>query len=75
MITLITGATETISKSLIEVQYQESMKSRNNKKQHIVPCTHTLESTNIKVQAYFTCEITLHVTQIVSTIKKQQQQQ
>jgi hypothetical protein len=36
------------------------MKSRNDKKQHIGPCTHTSESTNEKVQTYFMCEITLY---------------
>ena len=72
MTTLITGVTGTISKSLIDIPRKHKIKEQQ--KQHIVPCTHTLKSTNIKVQTYFTCEITLHVAQIVSTIKKQQQQ-
>jgi len=57
---------------------QENMKSRIDQKKkkkkngYIGPCTHISESTNVKVQTYFTRKITLHVAQIVSTIKKKQ---
>jgi hypothetical protein len=45
------------------------MKMRNDKNSHIGSGTHTSDRTNVKVQTYFMCEITLHVAQILSTIK------
>jgi len=64
---VITGATGAISKSLR--QYLNNVPGKHEikevKKKPIGHCTHTSESTNVKVQIYFTCEITLHVAQIV----------
>jgi hypothetical protein len=53
---------------------QHTRKARNKgtakkkkKKNHIGHCAHTTESANVKVQSYFTGEITLLVVQIVNT--------
>jgi hypothetical protein len=40
---------------------------RNLKKRKIGHCTHTTESAHVKVQTYFTGEITLHVAKNVNT--------
>jgi hypothetical protein len=49
--------------------YQESTKSRNYKKRkgHIGHCTHTMGSTNVKVQKIFHGKNNIHVAQIVNT--------
>jgi uncharacterized protein YycO len=70
VIPVITGATGTISESLR--QYLSNISEKHEikeiqKKSHIVQCTHTTKSTNLKARRTFTGEITLHVAQIVNT--------
>jgi hypothetical protein len=68
VIPVIKGATGTISKSLR--QYLSNIPGKqeiNNKKQpHWGLHTYIMESANVKVQTYFTGEITLHVAQTVN---------
>jgi hypothetical protein len=65
---VILGATKTISR--LPKKYLSNItgkqKSRNYKKNHIQRCTHTAESADVKVQNILTCEIILHVAQIVN---------
>jgi len=44
--------------------HQESTSQGLTKNGNIGPCMHISESTNVKLQTYFTCEITLHVAHI-----------
>jgi len=74
MIPVITGATGTIISHSDNTwaTYRESMKLRHyKKKSYIGHCTHTAESTNVKVQNIFHGEATLHVAQIVNAEKLQ----
>ena len=52
VIPVIIGATGTISNSFRKYvsNIQESLKSRNSRKQSYWHCTHTLENANVKVQ-------------------------
>jgi hypothetical protein len=73
VIPAIIGTTGRISKSLR--QYLRNKPGKHEikelqKKSHIVHCTHTTESSNVKYKTYFTGEITLHVAKIVNTLHK-----
>ena len=70
VIPVIRGATVTVSKSLRH--YPSNIPGKYEIKElqkysHFGHCTHTTESANVKVQMYFTGEITLHVAQIENT--------
>jgi len=70
VIPIIIGATGTISQSLRQYLSNTPGKLENKRLQnncHAGHCTHTAESTNVKVQNIFPGEITLHVAQIVKT--------
>ena len=70
VIPVIRLGTVTISKSLRH--YLSNVPGKHEIKElqkysHYGHCTHTTESANVKVQIYFTGEITLHVAQIENT--------
>ena len=67
VIPVMTGATGTISKSLRQYWSNIPGKHKIIKSSHTGHCTHTLESTNVKVKYAFLMRQTLHVAQIVNT--------
>ena len=53
---------------------QHTEKARNKvitENSHILHCTQTVENADVKVQKYFTGEITLRVAQTVNTVQLQ----
>jgi len=68
VIPVVIGAAGTISKSLRQYVSNVSGKTKlRDYKTHTGHCTHTVDSTNVKVQNILHSEITLHVAQIVNT--------
>jgi hypothetical protein len=72
VIPIITGAAGTISRSfrkfLSNIPGKHEIKEVQIKTAVLdIAHVHNSENTNIKYKTYVTCEITLHVTQIVNT--------